>query len=175
VAVADVNTGPAAITSVSQGLNQTLNYVAAGAASSLTLNQVAGNGITPVNLGSNNIQLAQGSSNATISGAAQGLNTTVNYAALPNSSGALTQTGTRVSVNNANTLLAAGNFNASVSGAQSANSSLNVAVVGSLAGTITQTATSVALSNTNQIVAQSGYNASAMGNQVATSAINVIK
>ena len=84
VAFADVGTGPASITNVSQNMTQSLNTVSAGAASSgLTLNQNA----DLINLGSNNAQVASGSSSATISGAQQFASTSVNVAQLGSMSG----------------------------------------------------------------------------------------
>lgn len=122
VAIADVNTGPSSITDVSQDMTQSLNTVQAAPSSGLSLAQNA----TNVGLASNNLQLASGSSNATISGAQQLLNTSVNIAQLGAMSGSITQIGTDVELSNTNTLAAASGFNASVAGAQSATSAVNV-------------------------------------------------
>jgi hypothetical protein len=199
-AVANVNTGPASITNVSQELDQSLNSVSAGnlgypgslspaiSATPLTLTQTyngvtPGEGGVPVTLGSNNVQAAVGSSSATISGAVQLLNTSINVAAaalgnnyLGTGTSGLAQTATNANLANSNQLIASSLNNSSISGAQQqAASSVNVAQLGSVLGAVTQTATNVSLTNANALVAVSGFNASLSGAQMATSQINVIR
>ena len=179
VAVANVISGPASITGVSQNLAQSYNIVqGVGTGSGLNLTQqIAG---FPSLLGSYNLQIATGSSSATISGASQSLNTSLNLAQLGTLSGSnsLAQTATTgLSITNTNTLAAISSRNASVGGAQLASSQLNVAQVGIISGpsTLAQTATGASLANTNTLSATSGFNASLGGNQMASSQINVIK
>lgn len=126
VAIADVNTGPASITNVSQSMTQSLNTVAAGTlGSALNLTQSAGT-TSPVVLGSNNVQLAySGNGSATISGALQVLNTSVNVAALGSNSGTINQQAVNVTLTNTNILSAQSTFNNSTNGTQIANSSIN--------------------------------------------------
>lgn len=124
-AVADTVAGPATITNVSQRMDQTINLAASSGtgAGGLALTQTGGN----IQLGTNNVQVAQGSSSASIAGAQQLANSALNVAALGGGSGTISQ-GTTGPVNLAavNQLGSLSSYNASVSGFQSSSTGVNV-------------------------------------------------
>ena len=89
--VANANIGPASLTNVSQSMDQSLNTFAAAGGNNLTLNQSAINHNYRrrlcLGLCSNNIQVAAGSSGATISGAQQFITNQINVATVGSLSG----------------------------------------------------------------------------------------
>jgi hypothetical protein len=129
VAVANANNGPAGLTNVSQSMSQSLNTVRAPSAVDFNLTQGA---VGPDERGcilcSNNIQVAAGSSQATISGAQQFLNNTVNVAALGGLYGNsnITQNAYNVNLSAVNQLATLTAGNASISGIQSSFNAVNV-------------------------------------------------
>jgi hypothetical protein len=175
VVLASASTGPAGIADVSQSLGQSYNTAQSASSSGLALDQNAESLV----LASNNLQLATGSTNATIAGAVQSLNSSVNVAALgPSLDLALTQSAgtaaTPIGIVNSNQLQTNG-LGTSLAGQQFATASLNVAALGSFSGSLTQTATAASLTNTNTLGANAGFAASLSGVQQAASAINVIR
>jgi hypothetical protein len=128
LAVANTAAGPASLTNVSQNMNQSLNTVASAGGNSFNLTQ---NVTTPpegCTLCSNNIQVAAGSTLATISGAQQFISNSVNVAAVGSLSGnsTISQTSTGGVVNGFNQLRVISNGNASISGIQSSIGAVNV-------------------------------------------------
>ena len=123
--VADTVAGPASITNVSQRMDQTINLAASSGtgAGGLALTQTGGN----IQLGSNNVQVALGSSSAAITGAQQLANSALNVAALGGGSGTISQgTTAPVSLAAVNQLGSLSSYNASVSGFQSSSTAVNV-------------------------------------------------
>ena len=189
VAIADTISGPSSVTGLTQTMDQSLNSVTGGSANGLTLNQVAGgsasaNAANNVNLASNNLQVALGSTTAAISGASQSVSQSLNtMTAGPTSGLILNQTAGNagvvasptLTVASNNLLYASGPSNASVSGSQSGLGSVNVANLGSVSGgSVTQVAFNVNVLNSNTMAPVSSFNASAVGTQSAVSAVNVI-
>ena len=131
LATANTTFGSAAVTSISQGQNNTLNTVTGSAGVGLQLQQAAaGNGIPGVagnTLGGANVQTATTAGGAaTVSGAYQSLNAGANVANLGGVlNGTISQLATSINTNNTNTLKAAGGA-AVVTGTQSAISGVNV-------------------------------------------------
>jgi len=127
LAVANASVGPASLTNVSQSMSQALNTAGSGAAAGFTLNQSVTSPAEGCTLCSNNIQVAAGSSLATISGAQQFTNNTVNVASLGSvNGGSITQTTTNVSIKGVNQLVTLTNGNATINGTQSSFSAINV-------------------------------------------------
>jgi len=121
-AIANASTGPATLTSVSQNMNQSLNTVSAAGSAGLLLNQ----GASDVAMGNNNVQLAAGSTNSSITGAQQLGSLSVNVASLGMvAGGTISQASSDVSLVNSNVLGAQG-FNATVSGFQQSTTAVNV-------------------------------------------------
>ena len=189
MAIADTISGPSSVTGLAQTMDQSLNSVTGGSANGLTLNQVAGgsassNAANNVNLASNNLQVALGSTTAAISGASQSVSQSLNtMTAGPTSGLILNQTAGNagvvalptLTVASNNLLYASGPSNASVSGSQSGLGSVNVANLGSVSGgSVTQVAFNVNVLNSNTMAPVSSFNASAVGTQSAVSAVNVI-
>ncbi len=119
LAVASADTsGPASLTNVSQSMNQSLNTLSSGNGVDFNLNQAV---TSPVDktctLCSNNIQVASAANVATISGAQQFINNSVNVAGLSGISGTSTinQTTSNVTLIGVNQLATLSGFNASIS------------------------------------------------------------
>ena len=122
--VADATNGPATIKDVSQSMDQTINLAkAAGTAPGIALAQTG----SDIRLASNNVQVALGSSSATISGAQQGANSALNVAILGNVTGTISQsTGGTVALTAMNQMASLSAYNASTAGVQVSSTSINV-------------------------------------------------
>jgi hypothetical protein len=122
--VADATFGPATIKDVSQSMDQTINLAkAGGTAPGLALAQTG----SDIRLASNNVQVAQGSTSATISGAQQGANSGLNVAILGNVTGTISQsTAGTVALTATNQMASLSAYNASTSGVQVSSTSVNV-------------------------------------------------